>query len=309
MIPTPNLPTLVALIFISSGLAAQSVPERFGALGPEPRTISYTNSLPLNEEDGHLQGVQFHASGGDTFVLTGSSSTSAYYLVVSGNRVTQHGELSQRPLRHAGGFQIADNFLAVGVEDNDAKDRSEVRIHKIDGSEIDESSSWTIKRDGAVMRATAGAVGLVKDQEELLIVVADWDARNLDFYRVDLGDPDSPVIAPFDTIVTEDLSKKGWVDDFWYSYQNLNLILDDDGKLYLFGLGTDEKGQNVGDLYELYQQEGRFDLKKLSSKIFQSDSSVSFQAGAGVYQDQDGRLQIISCSNHVGQAAIIQVWD
>lgn len=306
--PKAIVPILVFL-WGTLGAFAQSIPEQFNAIDPVPKTISYSNSLPLNEEGGHLQGVQFHPSGEDSFVLSGSSSTYAYYLIVAGNQVTRVVELGQKPLKHAGGFQLADGYLAVGVEDNSEKDRSEVSIYQIDGTEIQEKPTWVIHRKGKVMRATAGSVGLARDRDELLVVVGDWDARNLDFYRIDVKAPASSEIAPFATVEAKKLSRENWIDDFWYSYQNINLIQDSDGRLYLVGLGTDEKGQNVAHLFEVNLQDSRCDLKKVSSKIFPSDPAVSFRAGAGIHRGKDGKLQIVSCGSHAGSEAMIQVWE
>jgi hypothetical protein len=300
---------LPALFFISYSGAAQSIPDQFEELNIQPRTITYTNSLPLNEEGGHLQGIQFHSTGGDSFVLSGSSSTYAYFLVVEENQVVELVELDQKPMKHAGGFQIADNFLSIGIEDNEEKTRSEVLVYEIADSEIKKDPRWKIKREGAIMRATAGTIGHVRQQDELLVVVGDWDARNLDFYRIDLAAPLTSFTVPYLSVATTDLDKVGWIDDYWYSYQNINLLQDHAGKLFLVGLGTDENGTNVGDLYEMRLQEGKCDLRKISSRRFQSDSSVSFRAGAGVHISEDGKLQIVACSNHVGKEALIQVWQ
>lgn len=302
----------VALSFLcfTLGLSAQTtIPEQFNAMGQRPRTVFFTNTLPLNEEGGHLQGIQVDPSGADSFVLSGSSSTYAYYLTVAGNEVTRVVELGQKPMKHAGGFQLSDGYLAVGVEDNNAKDKSEVAIYQVDGPEIQAKPSWVIHREGDVMRATAGAVGLARDGNELLIVVGDWDVQNLDFYRIDLQSAASAPESPFNTLVTKDLLRKEWVNDSWYPYQNINLIREDDGRLYLVGLGTDVNGQNIADLYELSINDGGCNLKKISSKIFPSDSAVSFRAGAGIYKGKDGKLHVISCGNHVGRAAIIQIWE
>ncbi|GAA0877615.1 hypothetical protein GCM10009119_05830 [Algoriphagus jejuensis] len=290
-------------------VAAQSIPEQFNEIAKSPRTIFYSNALPLNEEGGHLQGVQFHPSGDDSFVLSGSSSTYAYYLVVIGNQVIQVVELGQKPMKHAGGIQLADGYLAVGIEDNSAKDKSEVHIYQIDGSEIQEKPNWVIYRKGEVMRATAGSVGIVREQNELLVAVGDWDSKNLDFYHIDLKAPGSSLITPFATVETKRLPRADWIDDSWHSYQNINLIRDDDGKLYLVGMGVDEKEQNVADLYEVVMNDDGCVLKKVSSRTFQSDPAVSFRAGAGIQKAEDGKLRVISCGNHIGKGAILQIWE
>lgn len=79
--------------------------------------------------------------------------------------------------------------------------------------------------------------GGIQLSEDLLVVAGDWDTKHLDFYRCDQPRL-TKNINPFDkvyTIDTEIIGKTGWLDKEWHAYQNINLLKDADGKLYLFG--------------------------------------------------------------------------
>lgn len=305
-------PAVFAFLLIFVGYPdarSQSLIERFNKIGQEPQTIHFTSSLPLNEEGGHLQGIQVHSSGGkEAFVLSGSSSTYAYYLTVNDRKVQEVVELDQVPFKHAGGFQLADGYLAIGIEDDEARNKANVLIFEADG-EIKEHASWSIAREGAEMRSTAGCVAVARQGDEVLVVVGDWDARHLDFYKLDPNRKGESPAAPFATLTIADLPRGSWVESTWHSYQNINLLSDRDGSLYLVGLASNWQKQNIADLFRLSPKGNTYELTKVASRNFPAHADVQFRAGAGIRQLEDGTLQVLACSDHVEGQGIIQIWQ
>ncbi len=111
----------------------------FSNIANEPTALSYANHLEINNEGGHLQGVQMVDSEFGRFaVMTGSSDSYAYYMVVKlghVNQVVSVTKLFDKPLKHAGGFQIFQNYMAIGIEDNSAKNKSKVCIYDLSNPE------------------------------------------------------------------------------------------------------------------------------------------------------------------------------
>ena len=69
-----------------------------------------------------------------------------------------------KPFKHAGGIQIFKDLMVVGIEDNDAKDKSKVCIYDIDDPE-DTSGKTTgnvCERKGEPLRSTAGCCGITR---------------------------------------------------------------------------------------------------------------------------------------------------
>jgi len=310
-----NLPPRLIIIFtlfLNSFIGScfsQTIPESFSKIGLTPKTIFFTNVLPLNEKGGHLQGIQALGPEMNEFVLSGSSSTYAYFLKVTDQEVAEVVEMDQIPFKHAGGFQVADGLMAVGIEDNEAKDKSKVFIYELRDDQIQDQPNWVIERKGDAKRSTAGAIGIVRQKDRILVGVADWDSKNLDFYSIEEKVGRKSPESPFFSISTAELSRESWVSSEWHSYQNINLLQDKNGDLFLVGLGTDSGNQNVADLFELNFSVDNLTLRKLDSKVFPSVPEVNFKAGAGIFQDEKGKLTVIGCSYRVQAKGVIQVWE
>ena len=57
------------------------------------------------------------------------------------------------PLRHAGGMQLAGDVLAVGLEDNQQKTRSEIQFWDVaDPARLVQLAHLTLRRDGDAER-------------------------------------------------------------------------------------------------------------------------------------------------------------
>ena len=150
------------------------------------------------------------------------------------------------------------------------------------------------------MRTTAGCVGITKYKNNALVAVGDWDTKNIDFYSCNVDEIDQNSFKMVASIDTEKLSKENWLDNNWYSYQNINLFNFNNNKLYLVGLGQNKKSENVADLFSIKEDDsGNFSLLKLASKTFSCENESSFKAGAGVILSDDGDFEIISCSYNI----------
>jgi hypothetical protein len=172
--------------------SGKSLVSEFKNLDSKPEIISYSNTLEINNSGGHLQGIQsIQNNDGKYFVLSGSSDSYSYFAVVKQgdkNEVISVNKLMDKPFKHAGGFQIFQNYMAVGIEDNDAKDKSKVCIYDISNPEKPAGKPVAvIERAGEPKRSTAGCVGITKHKDQILLAVGDWDTKNIDFYSCKSG--------------------------------------------------------------------------------------------------------------------------
>jgi len=282
-------------------------------------------SLPSG---GHLQGIQRMDISSRTpgemskeyFIISGSSDSEAYFIVVGGTpggySIVQKKIVCGDPYRHAGGIQIIDNYLAVGVEDNSEKDRSRVYFFHIANPEKPIGDPIiTIQRKGEKKRATAGAVAVVKRPTDHLLIVGTWDSDTLDFYKsngVALGerDPKGEFICRFtywQTWNKDDAYKEGWCDDTWGSYQNLNLISDVNDRLFLLGYYYDaEDGRDYIDLYSLdLSKPSPKMIKKESSKCVKCKGGASFRYGGGGYVGDGKSLVSYACERNCRDRTVI----
>ncbi len=297
---------------ISSGKTLLS---EFNDLDFKPEIISFSNTLEINNSGGHLQGIQsIQNNDGKYFILSGSSDSYSYFAVVKlgdNYEVISVNKLMDKPFKHAGGFQIYQNYMAVGIEDNDAKDKSKVCIYDISNPEKTQNKPVSvIQRAGEPKRSTAGCVGITKYKDQILLAVGDWDTKNIDFYSCKSAEFPKADFELFFSINTESISRKNWIDDKWLPYQNINLFSTVENELYLVGLGQNNKNKNVADLYQLEEDgKGKFSITKTASKTFNCEKEVSFKAGAGLVIDNNGNLGIIACGYNAGEVSYLNYFS
>ena len=278
-----------------------------------PIEVGFSNNIDVNTSGGHLQGVQLVERSNSRFaIMTGSSDSYAYYSVVKlglKNEVVSVNHLMYKPFKHAGGFQVYKNYLAVGIEDNLAKDKSCVCIYDISLPERPSLNPLAmIKREGKPMRSTAGCVGITNYKGKIVLAVGDWDSRNLDFYSVSADSVSGNNFRKFYSIDTKTISRSGWSDQFWRSYQNINLFTLGN-KLYLIGFCRDEKKVDVADLFKLADNKsGGFDLIKLASRTFNCSRESSFMAGSGAFLNDKNELEIISCQYNIDKYSYLNLF-
>ena len=144
-----------------------------------PVAISFQNKLDVNNNGGHLQGIQYYKHNqNEYFYLTGSSDSNSYYVVLKmdvENSVISVNNILPKPYKHAGGFQISNNFMAIGVEDNSARNKSKVFIYSIDNPEEPPQEPLAIiERSGEEKKATAGCVGIIEISDEKYAIHIDF---------------------------------------------------------------------------------------------------------------------------------------
>lgn len=305
------------LIFGFAGkiYSQKSVINNFKNINSEPQTIRYTNNLEINNRGGHIQGVQYIKLKGEEYAfLSGSSDTYAYYSVIklgSTNEVISVSNLMKKPFKHSGGFQIFQNFMALGIEDNSKKDISKVCIYDISNPEEPTTEPISvIERKGESLRSTAGCVGITKYKSKALIAVGDWDTKHLDFYSCDYKKLGKVNFEKIGTIELKNASRKDWIDKKWESYQNINLFVFNDNELYLIGLGQNKKGESIADLFQLKESiSENFELTKMASKTFNCKKESNFKAAAGVVLDEKGKFQIYSSGYNIQDVSYLNFFD
>lgn len=281
-------------------------------INPTPEQISFQNSLEIDNSGGHLQGIQYlKHNQNEYYVVSGSSSSYSYYSIVKKgdqNTVISINKLLDKPFKHAGGFQINNNLMAIGIEDNEAKDKSKVYIFQIDDPENPSMEPLAIiERIGNPKRATAGSVGICEVGNTILVVVGDWDSEHLDFYTMDKEKPKKATLSY--SLDSKEVDKSEWIDEKYLSYQNVNIVQDDAGALYLVGMTSNLMRENVLDLFELKTKDfSSFELKKIYSRKFPSNDQTTFRWGSGIYLDKSGTATIIACSENILNQSTIHIY-
>ena len=314
----------IFLIFLFLGLifhcqadpkSKESILSLFYKISSSPKVIEFTNSREVNNSGGHLQGIQITEKNSARYaIMTGSSDTYSYCSVIKlgiQNEVISVNKLMEKPFKHAGGFQVFANYMAVGIEDNSAKDKSRVCIFNISNLEKPNFQPIeVINRVGEPMRSTSGCVGFTKYKDKALIAVGDWDTKHIDLYSCKFDSMDKNSFEKNYSFEIQSVPKTAWSDSNWWSYQNINLFTINNDELYLIGLGQNIKDENIADLYSLKEgNSGEFVLTKLASKTFDCQKEASFKAGAGVSMDDKGQFKIVSCGYNMKSTSWLNLFE
>lgn len=282
----------------------------------QPTTIFFSNNLEVENKGGHLQGIQsLIYDQNQYFVLSGSSSEYSYFSIIKTgekNIVISHNKILDKPFKHAGGFQIHDNLMAIGVEDNDKKNTSKVFIFDIENPEKPPTKPLAIMdRMGTYKRATAGCVGITIINDKVLVIVGDWDTEHLDFYIIDenkLYNEGATLELEY-SLNSKEFEKSDWINSDWLSYQNINFVLDSAKNIFLAAMATNQKGENVVDLFHVESEDlSTFNLRKIYSKTIESNHQTKFQWGAGISQNADHDIKILSCGEHIQSDNVIHIY-
>lgn len=265
------------------GQQVEDVPQAFDALSSEPEVILINNKVKVPHRQGHFQGVQhINKNGTEKILISGSSRSQAYVLQI--DLTTLKSEtlipLMKDPYRHAGGIQVSEPYLIVGIEDNIIKTTSKVCLYNYQGNELHKAqSSITLNREGEAKRHTAGATGLLAMEEGYLAVVANWDSRNWDFYHIEPEKGKQELLYSFEA------------PQDWGSYQSINLIKDASA---IYAIGFYKKDMiGTADLI-LVSKLGYFEpiLEKIRTKTFNCNNGVDFNSAVGLQVDNKGKLHI-----------------
>ena len=306
----------ISAIAQNSNTSAFEIISLVDKLDSIPVSISFMNSLVVNNNGGHLQGIQYYQyNQNDYYFMSGSSDSYSYYSVVKmgeENSVISINKILDKPFKHAGGFQISNNLMAIGVEDNSERDKSKVFIYRIDNPEnLPKEPLEIVDRFGTIERATAGCVGIIEIRDNILMVVGDWNTEHLDFYKIKkekIG-LDGDAFELVYSINIESLDKSDWVDDIWLSYQNINFIRDELDNLYLAGMASNKNEENILDLFKIETEEYlEFEIRKIYTKCFVKNIDSNFNCGAGVHLSNESLLKIISCGANITKESKITIY-
>ena len=279
--------------------------KKLDAISNIPEQLSIANSLKIEKKGGHLQGIQPYKYKDQTYYYTSGSSTEYGYLVAASDaEVKKLHILRNKPLKHAGGFQIYRKWLAVGIEDNTLRNISEVHVYQLDNPIANQLTLKAIvDRKGDWERATAGAVAIIQWESQLLMLVGDWSNRNIDFYSSPLKT--KPLsFRKKSEINLASYNKEGWIDDMPWPYQNINLVNYRD-QLLLFGFSSGDEDENLMDVYQVERPFSSNPLlTKIYTRIFPKTKSTRFGWGAGI-QYENGNFTIYSCGENILDQFII----
>ncbi len=245
-------------------------------------------------------------NSGERFaIISGSSDSDSYFVLASlkdsTGRIVTLKRLLPRPFKHAGGFQVLGDYLAVGIEDNDAKDSSKIWILEL--SQLlgpDRPKPIVeIERRGAYKRATAGAVAIAKTCGRHFLFAATWDSATIDIYESNgkaLHDPNC-AFKLRETWQVDKADRSSWFDRHYAAYQNINLVVDRNGCVFMVGFGKTDAA-NVMDIFEVKEESvptaKRFE--KLGRRILQC-RKTSFRSGSGLVITDSRGLAVLSCGH------------
>jgi hypothetical protein len=278
------LPIILGIsVTVALSQQVKNVPKAFESLSTEPESMFISNEITIPTKGGHLQGVQYiEQKGKAKLLISGSSLTQAYILQVdlASQKTDKLITLMTQPYRHAGGFQVSNPYLAVGVEDNFTKTTSKVCLYNYDEANLyNAQPNMIIERTGEVKQQTAGSTGLLIFNNTYLMVVTNWDSRDWDFYTIDPEKKESKLLQRFTA------------PDDWPSYQSINLIKD---KGAIYAIGFYQKEQiGYGDLI-LISKVKAFSpvMNKVFTKAFNCKDTIDFDAAVGLQVDKEGELHI-----------------
>jgi hypothetical protein len=281
-------------------------------LPSESQVLRFTLGQADLPRGGHLQGIQMRHDrehNRQLVFLSHDSLTVGYLLVVelpadaaSPGRVTHlltfPSDGSSPPLRHAGGIQIAGDILAVGLEDNQQKTRSEVQFWNVSTPNAPvQLKHLTVRRAGDPEDQTAGAVALLRREQDYVLAVGNWDSRAIDFYATN-GKPLDDTACRFalrSRWTAADADRAAWrPDKESAAYQSVNLAAGASGETLLVGFGTTPAGPNVADVFAVdLQQPTKFILRKVARKVIAFPPGTSFR-NAGSLSLEGGRPAILA---------------
>jgi hypothetical protein len=152
----------------------------------------------------------------------------------------------------------------------------------------------TIPRSGAKYVSTAGAVGMSTLGRGTLLAVASFNAGTVDFYRSE-GDPFQG--SPFDfqfTWAADGADKTNWIDQNWGAYQNINLLTQRNGQLFLIGTHR-SSGEDWMDLYTINLNVAPSSaLTKVGKKHMYCTLGCDFNRAAGIFIESSDAFKVFA---------------
>jgi hypothetical protein len=274
----------------------------------EPVKVSIDRSGVIFPRGGHFQGIQWFP-GQALLVITSSSEyegAQAYFVACEMTSDGQNGR-ARAPVTmswyfiHCGGCQSFGNVLVAGVEDPHTNRTSEVQFWDFSRFPM-QLVQMTIPRSGPEKVSTAGAVGMTTFGKGTVLAVASYDARTLDFYTSE-GDPFHA--SPFNLRLmwaADGADKTNWIDDKFGHYQNINLLTQTDGQLFLVAFyRNDDSGEDWMDLFAInLDVDPSSALTKVATQHMFCTLGCNFGAGAGIFIESSDVFKVFAVNGDSG---------
>ena len=288
----------------------------FSAVRETPIVIYIQKGNFTTPIGGHLQGIQ--QLDKKHLVITGSSNNKAYFFITKMRGmmgVKRRGAISKMIYinddfpnmrhNHASGIQLFDNLLAIGTEGGTDPHKSSVVFYDLTDPDKPQPLKVKINRQ----EDTAGAIGLTRVGDSLLLAVGGWDSDRIDFYR-----------SPFDstqldfhlvhTWHTDHKDTHNWTDRQWGTYQSLNFVKDEASHLHLIGFYQNDADDMIADLYQVHLTQSPTKLiQKIGTKRFYTQEGASFKNGAGLSLfNYPKRLHVLATERNWGEVIRVNYW-
>ena len=266
----------------------------------------------------HWQGVQRLTANQGRFLAVSRSGKNVSFVVVAmasrdgsgerfrSNRIAARSDQRRPPagdrvvevvrsdpgFDHSGGIQSVGQFVVVGLEEGS---RSRVVFWDL-------ADPRRPRRTGMLPHATgvkgAGTVSIAKLRDgRYLLIVGGANANTLDFYLSRAG---TDLTNPrFDHVATWRESELVGGDSEFGNYQNLGLVADPGGTLYLIGTHRNAAGgpgSDFADLFRLERTPRTPRIRKIASRHlycgFPGGAQCNLDAAGGVYVTPSGGLML-----------------
>ncbi len=292
-----------------------NVMEAFNAVPTHGTSIGIDRTGVVLPKGQHFQGIQRmlgapsgkHGARMPLLVITSSSDQQGYLVMCELSENEAVGRaftpviMGNSPLRHTGGCQAVGNYLVAGLEDNQTNQVSEVQFWDFNRFPT-KITPMTLSRSGPPKVSTAGAVGMSSLGNGAVLAVGTFDSATIDFYRSD-GDPfnGSPLTLRF-TWESTLADRSSWLDQKYGSYQNLNLITEAGGQLYMVGFaqyGNDD----YMDLFTVNADvlgDPNTALTKVAAQHMYCTDGCSFVYGGGVFIPSKDGFEVYAVNGHSG---------
>ena len=256
-----------------------------GIFHPLGYRISPFNKMGL---DNHFQGVQ-KVPGEEAYIISGGDlrRKESHIFVMKKQKVVKKIVLGKSPYWHAGGIQMAGQYLAVPIEDFKKNVKSKVIFLKQSRGNF-QKLPLEIERPGVGTSAV-----FLNQLENGRFLMGAYGYSGLFLY--DSPDLEEGIFEEPLSILPKDAK------DFQWGAQGINLVEQCDGKLFLFLFNNAEKktplfrGKDTAYLYSLDLKGPN--LKLISQRNFECKRKCNFAAGGGISINRKGKLSILSSTH------------
>jgi hypothetical protein len=289
----------------------------FEAVADRPTSINIDRTGVALPQGQHFQGIQriyIPPVGGKTaeqrlIVISSSSNDDAYFVPCSMAEDWLSGKANAPKIlatvndtpafNHAGGCQAFGSILAMGLEDLDNEKYSQVRFWDFGVNKP--IPEMTIDRPGNGKTFTAGAIGMTSYAGGSLVAVGSFSSQTIDFYATEFSPRGGRALKFMFTWVADDANKSAWVDENFANYQNLNLITQADGQVFM--VAFDRSGSSDWmDLYSvnLNAADPTLALRKMAKKHMYCSNGCRFDAGSGIFIASEYEFDVYAVAEHSG---------